>query len=284
MVFLLKMIRMAGRFTGKVALITGAARGMGRNHALGFAREGANVIVNDIVSRIPHVPFSTGTEEQLEKTVTEIKDLGVRAISARADVANAKQVKAMVDMAIAEFGRIDILVNNAGTIIIKPVVELEEEEWSKVIEVNLNGTFLCSRFVAPHMIRQNYGRIVNIASTEGLAGTPYIASYVASKHGVVGLTKALAQELGKYWITVNAICPGDVGTELFFESSRARPSFVKEISKLQGAYSVFPGYEDYEKPLLEPRDVTNAVLWLASDEARYVTGVALPVDAGYMTK
>ena len=275
---------MGDRFKGKVALVTGSARGMGRSHALGFAREGANVVVNDIARRIEHIPFSTGTEEQLMKTVEEIKALGVKAITARADVSNSKEVKAMVDLAISELGKIDILVNNAGTITVKPVSEMTEEEWDKVVDVNLKGTFLCSKYVIPHMIRQKWGRIINIASTEGLAGTPYIAHYVAAKHGVVGFTKALAQELGKHWITVNAICPGDVGTDLFFESAKGMPNFVEEISKLQGAYTVFPGHGEFEKPLLDPKDITNAVLWLASDEARYVTGVALPVDAGYMTK
>jgi SDR family mycofactocin-dependent oxidoreductase len=275
---------MEGRFKGKVALVTGAARGMGQSHALGFAREGANIVVNDIAKKMEHIPFSTGTGEQLEKTIAEIRSLGVRAIAAQGDVSKSQDVQAIVDKAIGEFGRIDILVNNAGTITIKPVADMTEAEWDKVVDVNLKGTFLCSKFVIPHMIRQKWGRIINIASTEGLAGTPYIAHYVASKHGVVGFTKALAQELGKHWITVNAICPGDVGTQLFFEASKGMPGFVEEIQTLQGAYSVFPGYSEFEKPLINPSDITNAVLWLASEEARYVTGVALPVDGGYMTK
>jgi SDR family mycofactocin-dependent oxidoreductase len=265
-------------------LVTGAARGMGKSHALGFAREGADIVVNDIARKMEHIPFSTGTEEQLEKTVAEIRGLGVKAIAAQADISKSEDVQAMVDRAINEFGRLDILVNNAGTITIKPVVDMTEGEWDKVVNVNLKGTFLCSKYVIPHMIRQDWGRIINIASTEGLAGTPYIAHYVAAKHGVVGFTKALAQELGKYWITVNAICPGDVGTQLFFESSKGMPGFVDEIQQLQGAYSVFPGHNEFEKPLIDPSDITNAVLWLASEEARYVTGVALPVDGGYMTK
>jgi len=275
---------MAQRFKGKVVLVTGSARGMGRSHALGFAREGADVVVNDIARRMEHIPFSTGTEEQLTKTVREITASGVKAIAAKADVSDASEVKAMVDLAISEFGRIDILVNNAGTITVKPVVDMTEQEWDKVVNVNLKGTFLCCKYVVPHMVRHGYGRIINIASTEGLAGTPYISHYVAAKHGVVGFTKSLAQELGKHWITVNAICPGDVGTDLFFESAKGMPGFVDEISKLQGAYSVFPGFGEFEKPLINPEDITNAVLWLASEEARYVTGVALPVDAGYMTK
>jgi SDR family mycofactocin-dependent oxidoreductase len=275
---------MQKRFKDKVVLVTGAARGMGRNHALGFAREGASVVVNDVARKMQFIPFTTGSEEQLQKTIDEIKAFGVDALAARADVSNSSEVKSMVDLAIAHFGRIDILVNNAGTITISSVVEMSEDEWDKVVDVNLKGTFLCCKYVAPHMIRQKYGRIINIASTEGLAGTPYISHYVASKHGVVGLTKSLAQELGKYWITVNAICPGDVGTDLFFESAKGMPGFVDEISRFQGAYSVFPGHAEYEKPLLELSDITNAVLWLASDEARYVTGTAIPIDSGYMSK
>ncbi len=264
--------------------MTGAARGMGRSHALGFAREGANVIVNDVAVKLAHVPFTTGTEKQLHRTVEDVKAYGVDCMAVRADVSKSSEVKSMVDASIAHFGRIDILVNNAGTITISPLVDMSEEEWDKVVEVNLKGTFLCCKYVAPHMIRQNQGRIINIASTEGLAGTPYISHYVSSKHGVVGLTKSLAQELGKYWITVNAVCPGDVGTDLFFESAKGMPGFVSEISKLQGAYSVFPGYAEFEKPLLEAADITNAVLWLASVEARFVTGIAMPIDSGYMSK
>ena len=116
---------------------------MGRNHALGFAKEGANIIVNDVAKKMDHIPFTTGTEEQLQKTVDEIKVLGVDAIAARADVSNSSEVKSMVDMAVSHFGRIDILVNNAGTITISPVVEMSEAEWDKVIQVNLKGTFLC---------------------------------------------------------------------------------------------------------------------------------------------
>ncbi|HKM75851.1 MAG TPA: SDR family NAD(P)-dependent oxidoreductase, partial [Candidatus Bathyarchaeia archaeon] len=143
---------MQKRFQDKVVLVTGAARGMGRNHALGFAKEGANVIVNDVAKKMEHIPFTTGTEEQLQKTVDEIKALGVDAIAARADVSNSSEVKSMIDVAVSHFGRIDILVNNAGTITISPVVEMSEDEWDKVIQVNLKGTFLCCKYVAPYMI------------------------------------------------------------------------------------------------------------------------------------
>jgi SDR family mycofactocin-dependent oxidoreductase len=275
---------MAKRFRGRVALITGAARGMGRSHALGFAREGADVVVNDIARNLETIPIAMARREELESLTEEIEALGSRALPIYADVSRAEEVRSMVERAIREFGHIDILVNNAGVASVAKVVDLSEEAWDTVLNVNLKGTFLCSKYVAPYMMKQRYGRIINISSTEGLIGTPGMAHYVASKHGVLGLTKVLAQELAPYWITVNAICPGDVGTEAFFKYSKAYPGFAEEIGRLQGAYTLFPGYGEFEKPLIEPEDITNAVLWLASDEARFITGIALVVDGGFTTK
>jgi len=275
---------MRDRFKGKTVLVTGAARGMGRSHALGFAREGANVVVNDVCRDMATVPIPMGRREDLDSLVKEAEGMGVEALPLSADISKGDEVRNMVERAVDVFGRIDILVNNAGVASVAKVVEMSEEMWDAVINVNLKGAFLCSKYVAPHMMKQKYGRIINISSTEGLVGTPGMAHYVASKHGLIGLTKVLAQELAPYWITVNAICPGDVGTEAFFNYSKTYPGFAEEISRLQGAYSVFPGYGEFEKPLLEPQDITNAVLWLASDEARYVTGTTLVVDAGYTSK
>lgn len=275
---------MRSRFKGKVVLITGAAKGMGRSHALGFAREGANVVINDICRDIPTVPVPMGKYSELESLANEIREMGVGVLAVTADVSNSFEVRQMVDKAIDAFGRIDILVNNAGVASVAKVVDMSEEEWNTVINVNLKGAFLCSKYVAPHMMKHKYGRIINISSTEGLIGTPGMAHYVASKHGLIGLTKVLAQELAPYWITVNAICPGDVATETFFKLSEKYPGFAEEISRLQGAYSLFPGYEEFQRPIIEPIDITNAVLWLASDEARYITGTTLIVDAGFMTK
>ncbi|GBC68411.1 (-)-trans-carveol dehydrogenase [archaeon HR01] len=275
---------MGGRFAGKVALVTGAARGMGRSHALGFAREGADVVINDVCREIPSAPIPMGRRDELENLADEIRQMGVRALPIIADVSKGSEVKDMVEKAVNTFGRIDILVNNAGIASVAKVVDMSEEMWDMVINVNLKGAFLCSKYVAPFMIKNRYGRIINISSTEGLVGTPGMAHYVASKHGLIGLTKVLAQELAPYWITVNAVCPGDVGTAAFHMYSKAYPGFAEEISRLQGAYSLFPGYEDFEKPLLEPQDITNVVLWLASDEARYITGTAIVVDGGFTSK
>ncbi|MEM4375163.1 MAG: mycofactocin-coupled SDR family oxidoreductase [Nitrososphaerota archaeon] len=278
------VVGMTGRFQGKVVLVTGAARGMGRSHALGFAREGANVVVNDVCHDISTVPVPMSRASELESLVREIQSMGVSALPVIADVSNSLEVKGMVEEAIDVYGRIDILVNNAGVASVAKVVDMSEEMWDAVINVNLKGAFLCSKYVAPYMMKQRYGRIINISSTEGLIGTPGMAHYVASKHGLIGLTKVLAQELAPYWITVNAICPGDVGTEAFFKLSEIYPGFAEEISRLQGVYSLFPGYEDFKKPLLEPKDITSAVLWLASEEARYITGTTLVVDAGFSSK
>ena len=188
---------------GKVAIVTGAGRGIGRAIALALSKENAKLVVSDI----------NGTTAQ--QTADEIRKLGRQAVAVKTNVTSDSEVERMVNRTMEEFGKVDMLVNNAGVIDVKPFEEITEEEWDSVMNVNVKGVFLCSQHVAKQMIRQRTGgRIVNIASNAGQAASPRMCHYVASKHAVVGLTKAIAVDLAPYKINVNAICPGDVQTEM----------------------------------------------------------------------
>lgn len=260
------------RFENRVALVTGSGRGQGREHALSFAREGANVVVNDLCDGDQIVSYELSARKQLESTVEEVKKHGVKCIGVCADVSNSKQVQGMVKEALDTFGRIDILVNNAGIAgRFSNVAEVPEELWDRVIAVNLRGTFLVTKYTLPSMIAHRYGRIVNISSIGGLVGLPGSSFYVASKHGVIGFTKTLAHEVGEYDITVNAVCPGLVNTEML--------TFLKGQPSERSArppLGVFP-----HRPMIESSEISGLVLWLSSDEARDVTGAAFAMDQGF---
>jgi len=260
------------RFENRVALVTGAGRGMGREHALGFAREGANIVVNDICEGDPSVPYELSMRKQLESTVEEVKRHEVKCIGVCADVSNSKQVQGMVKEALDTFGRIDILVNNAGiTGNFSNVVDVPEELWDRVMAVNLKGTFLVTKFTLPSMIAHRYGRIVNISSVGGLVGLPGSSFYVAAKHGVIGFTRTLAHEVGEYDITVNAVCPGLVNTRML--------NFLQDQSSERATHpplGVFP-----HRQTIEPSEISGLVLWLSSDEAKDVTGAAFTMDQGF---
>ena len=253
-------------------MITGAGRGMGREHALGFAREGASIVANDICERDPSVPYDLSMTKQLESTVEEVKKRDVKCIGVCADVSNAKQVQRMVGEALDAFGRIDILVNNAGIIGgFSNVVNVSEELWDRVMAVNLKGTFLVTKYTLPSMIEHRFGRIVNISSVGGLVGLPGSSFYVAAKHGVIGFTKTLAHEVGEYDITVNAVCPGLVNTRMsnFLNDQPSERATSPPLG-------VFP-----HRQMIEPSEVSGLVLWLCSDEAKDVTGASFAMDQGF---
>jgi NAD(P)-dependent dehydrogenase (short-subunit alcohol dehydrogenase family) len=196
------------RFSGKVAFITGAARGMGACAALEFAKKGADIVA---VSRGRKDPVTrTLSNDDLDGVVNEIKTMGRRAIGVIADISKSVDVKNAVSKAIAEFGKIDILVNNAGVIFNSPIIYSSEEDINNVIDVNLKGCIFCCKYVVPHMARQNYGKIINISSGAGLYAEPNYTAYSASKYGIIGLTESLAAEVSHYNINVNAVCPGAV--------------------------------------------------------------------------
>ncbi|NPV80341.1 MAG: sorbitol-6-phosphate dehydrogenase [Firmicutes bacterium] len=253
------------RFTGKVAIITGAGQGIGKGIAMRFAREGAKVVVNDI-----ELARATSVAQ-------EIESLGQQAMAIKANVSESAEVRQMVEAVEERFGQIDILVNNAG--ICKPafITDLSEEIWDQTIAINLKGTFLCSKTVAEVMIRQRHGRIINMSSKSGKQGGLWLAAYSASKFGIIGLTQSLAMDLAPYGITVNAVCPGVVFTPLWDDLAKAYAKKLKLPEEKVRPYYV-------EKiPLgreCTPDDVANVVAFLASDEASYLTGQAINVAGG----
>ena len=256
------------RLVDKCAVITGAGTGIGRTIALLFAREGARVAVVDAIAR-------TGRE-----TVRMVEKAHGEGVFVKADVAKSNEVRKAVTIVEERYGKIDILVNNAGICIVRPLAALREKDWDKSMEVNLKGTFLFCKYVAGLMKGSGGGAIVTISSGLGLYGGAYWSAYCASKGGIIALTKALAIELAEDNIRVNCVVPGPVNTEML-----ARNTFKQaKLMGLKGPEEV----KDLMKQMIpihrigEPEDVACAVIYLASDEASYVTGIALPVDGGYL--
>jgi len=243
------------RFAQKVVVITGAGNGIGKNHAINFAKEGACVVVCDI------------KEDDCRAVVAAIKENGGEAIGVKADVTSEESVKVMMEKIIETYGRIDILVNNAGLTRDTKVSEMTERDWDIVLDVCLKGSFLCSKYTAPYMIAQKYGRIINTSSRAYL-GNPGQANYSAAKAGIIGLTRALSKELGKYNITVNAIAPGLIDTAML----RALPTFDM-IAERQIKDTPI-------KRIGTVDDVTKAVMFFASDDAEYISGDVLHVSGG----
>ena len=262
---------MTKRFEGKTIVVTGSGKekGLGQGILQRFADEGANCVVSDL---------SIGAEE--EGVADELRERGVRVAAIACDVSNAEQCQALVDQSVAAFGAVDIFVNNAGIgFMMKPLLDVVPEDFAKVISVNLNGAFYCTQAAAKAMVKQGKGgRIINIASQAATTGFPHLAAYVSSKHGMVGLTRASAVELGAHGITVNAICPNHVTTALGAEQNAY-------FSKLLGFESVeaylanMAAKNPMGRPGL-PSDTAAACAWLASDDAFYVTGEALNVSGG----
>ena len=242
------------QLANQVAIVTGGARGIGREIALALARAGADLALFDVNS------------QQLESTVAEVRQLGRRAEGLVVDVTDGKQVDDGVAKVLDKLGRIDILINNAGITKDGLLIRMDDAQWDRVLNINLRGTFLCTRAVAKHMLRQRRGRIVSIASIVGLIGNPGQANYAASKAGVIGLTKSVAKELASRGVTCNAIAPGFIKTEMtdaLPEQARARLMEAIPMGTLG-----------------EPQDVAQAALFLVSEAARYITGHVLVVDGG----
>ena len=267
------------RFDGRVALVTGAARGMGASHALGFAKEGADVVALDIARDIPSVIYSMATKTDLDQVVSEIKGMGRKAIGVIADVSKNDEVKAGVDKAIAEFGKIDILVNNAAVCVLGPLVEMTEQQINATIDVNFKGSIYCCMHVIPHMAKQRYGKIINILSGAALYAEPTMSVYGASKYAVKGLTEALAAEVCHYNINVNGVCPGAILTPMMIE---CLPILFPGADP-KDAYANFYNLDFFRREITA-QDVTNTVLYLASEEARNITSQVVAVTAAVEKK
>ncbi|MEF8801045.1 MAG: mycofactocin-coupled SDR family oxidoreductase [Halolamina sp.] len=269
-------------FSGQVAFVTGAAHGQGRSHAQHYAKHGADVVVTDISRDVDTVPYGLGSSDELEKTASLVEDEGQEALAIEMDVRDELDVEPAVERAVDEFGRIDILANNAGIFTAADMTEMTEEQWDAMIDTNLKGVWLSAKHVGQHFIeRGDGGKIVSTSSTAGLVGSPSAGHYVAAKHGVIGLTKTLALELAEYDVNVNAVCPTVVNTPMVSGMTEAYgEEMLAEIGELSGPFNIF----DLEDPGMEPRDISEAYMWLSSDAARYVTGIALPVDAGFSSK
>ena len=242
-------------FAGKAAVVTGGSRGLGRAVCLELAKGGANVVF-----------CYAGNEAAAKETTAACEALGAKALAVQCDVAKADEVKALMDAAVKEFGRIDILVNNAGITRDGLLMMMKEEDFDAVIAANLKGTFLCMKAVSRIMMKQRYGRIVNLSSVVGLRGNAGQVNYAASKAGVVGMTKSLAKELASRGVTVNAVAPGFIATDMTAAMTDAAKEATLASIPLQR--------------LGAPEDVAHAVAFLASDEAAYVTGQVLCVDGG----
>ncbi|ESU33080.1 3-ketoacyl-ACP reductase [Bacillus sp. 17376] len=243
------------RLEGKVALVTGASRGIGREIALELAREGASVAVN-----------YAGSEGKALEVVDEIKAMGRDAFAIQADVSNSESVTDMAKETIERFGKIDILVNNAGITKDNLLMRMKESEWDDVININLKGVFLCTKAVTRQMMKQRSGRIINISSIVGVSGNPGQANYVAAKSGVIGLTKTTAKELSSRGITVNAVAPGFITTDMTDKLNEdVKTEMLKQIPLARFG---------------EPKDIARTIIFLASEDSAYMTGQTLHIDGG----
>jgi len=268
--------------TGKVAFVTGAARGQGRSHAIALAEAGADIIAVDLCADVDTAPYALGTAADLEATVKEIESLDRRVVAVQCDVRDSTGLDNAVAEGVAEFGRIDVLVANAGIWALGRLWEITDEQWQEMLDINLTGTWRTVKAVVPTMIQARRGSIILTSSVNGFEAGGGMAHYVAAKHGVLGLMRNAAIELGPFNIRCNAVCPGIVDTQM---------------NDWQGAYDMMAGHEggtaqDRQhnafgwsalagRGLLAPSSISRSVVFLASDDSRDITGVALPVDGGH---
>lgn len=250
---------------GKVAIVTGGAGGIGKSIAEGFAREGASIVIGDLLL------------EAAQKLAERLNSSGARAIAVRADVTKKPDVDSLIATTMKEFGSIDILVNAAGITQDKWMVEIEEADWDKILEVNAKSVYLTIKAVMPHMMAARYGKIVNISSRSGKEGMPGLSHYAASKFAIIGFTQGVAKELAQYDINVNAVCPGILRTDMWekiLDARSARMGLPRE-EVWSRAMETIP----LKRPQV-PEDITNVVLFLSSDVSRNITGEAVSVNGG----
>jgi SDR family mycofactocin-dependent oxidoreductase len=269
------------RLAGKVALITGGARGQGRSHAVRLAEEGADIVLVDLCIPVDSAPYPMADPADLEQTVKLVEDLDRRARAVRADVRDLPALQAAVTDALTAFGRLDVVVANAGIAGHAPALEMDEATWQEMIDINLTGVWKTVRAAAPAIVDGGRGgAIVLTSSVAGLIGFPNLAHYCAAKHGLVGLMKVLAVELAPHRVRVNSVHPTNVDTDMIRNPAIHRLfSGVPDADQAMAA-AAMKGMHALPISWVDPVDISNAIVWLASDEARFVTGVALPVDGG----
>ncbi|MGW7097535.1 SDR family oxidoreductase [Streptomyces sp. NPDC054874] len=270
---------------GKTAVITGAARGLGRACATRFAEEGADLVLLDIAQDLDGVPYPLGSTGQLEHTADLCRRHGAAVLALGADVRGADACRTAVDRALDRFGSVQVLVNGAGIAAPsgKAVHEITEDEWELMVDTDLSGAWRMMKAVVPSMVARNEGSVINVASTAGLVGYRHFAGYVAAKHGLIGLTKAAALDYAPHRVRVNALCPGSVRDDPLVEGR-----MLAEIAR-----SLDVAVEEHEEifvqaqpmnRLIEPDDIAGAALWLAGDDSRQVTGTTVTVDGGFTAR
>ena len=267
-----------GDFDGRVAFVTGAAHGQGRAVALALAASGADIVGFDVAAKIEYPAYAQGSSDELDSLRREVEALGRRALVFTGDVRDAAAIQHAVDQTVAQFGRIDVLFNNAGIVAYAAADEMTELEWDAMLDINLKGPFLVARAVIPVMKSAASGVIINNSSVMGLRGGNRLSHYVASKHGLTGLTKAWAIELAPHAIRVVSIHPTGVDTPMNDGLAELEGASALEIAE-RSAGNLLPGV-----PWIETRDVAELVLYLASDRARFATGAQFTLDAGLLTR
>lgn len=274
---------MSGRVAGKVAFVTGAARGQGRSHALRLAEEGADIIAIDLCGQVDSVPYPMARPADLDRTVAQVEALGRRIIAVQADVRDFRAIKVAVEKGVTEFGNLDIVAANAGICSFAAVTDLDQQAWQDMIDINLTGTFNTIKAAVPHMIVGGRGgAIVITSSAVTMRAVQNVAHYTAAKHGLIGLMRTAALELGTHNIRVNSLHPGNVDTEMIQNEANRRlflpdqlHATPEELERIYTKLNVLP------TPWVDAVDISNALLFLASDDARFITGIALAVDAGF---
>lgn len=273
-----------GRLESKVAFVTGIARGQGRSHAVHLAREGADVIGLDLLAPMASMSYPLGTEEELAETVRLVEETGRRILARRADVRDRDAVRGVLKEGLDAFGRLDVVVANAA---VSPpgakIWEISDERWRDVIDTNLTGVFHTLAEAVPHLLaRRDGGSIIVVSSGAGLRGVPNLGDYVATKMGVIGLAQSLANEVAHRGIRVNAVCPGTVNTPMVTANVGQFRMFRPDLPEptLADCQEVFTSIMPMRQPWIEPADVSRLVVFLASDDSRYLTGAVLPIDQG----
>lgn len=274
---------MTGRVENKVAFITGAARGQGRAHAVRLAAEGADIVAVDLCEPIESVPYALASEQDLKETVAQVQALGRRIVAKQADVRDLPALEAALAEGVAEFGRVDIAVANAGILSAAPTEDMPEQSWQDMIDVNLTGVYHAAKAAIPHIRAGGRGgSIVLTSSALGIRAMPNMSHYVAAKTGVIGLMRAMALELAPDKIRVNTVNPAIADT-LMVQNDAVYGLFVPDVEgpTREQAAEVFATMNPLPTPWVDADDVSNAVLFLVSDDARFVTGLELKIDAGF---